>query len=176
MKPLLTPRLLDELYGWLADCAAGGRACPGNAEIARRYGFASVATAAKAVGRLERQGRITVLRGWAARQATIAATGQSTAPIRQAGRKAHRTPGSGGVSIAVPMGARVIGPAGRQCQWIEGEPGGDDGCKCLRRTVPGGSWCEVHRERVYLPPEIAGQPVGAQPRALPDPTLWRLAI
>ena len=40
------PELLDSLYGWLADCAEEGWQCPGNREIARRYGFASGATAA----------------------------------------------------------------------------------------------------------------------------------
>ena len=86
MKPVLTQQLLDDLYGWLVDCAAAGRPCPGNADIARRYEFASGATAAKAIGRLEKQGRIAVLRGWTTRQATITATGESTAAIRQAGR------------------------------------------------------------------------------------------
>lgn len=176
MKPVLTPRLLDDLYGWLAECAAAGRVCPGNAEIARRYEFASAATSAKAVGRLEQQGRIAVLRGWTARQATIVATGQCTAPIRRAGRTARKPADPGAASMAVPMGARIVGPGGRQCQWIDGEPGGDDTCKCLRETVRGESWCKAHRARVYLPPEIAAEAAGAAARPLAGPTSWRLAI
>lgn len=155
MKPVLTQLLLDDLHGWLSECAAVGRGCPGNAEIARRYEFASVATAAKAVGCLEKQGRIAVLRGWTARQATITATGESTAPIRQAVRSVRAAPGSGEGRVAVTAGPRIVGPRGRQCQWIEGEPRGDDSCKCLRETALGESWCPAHRERVYLPPEVA---------------------
>ena len=41
------------------------------------------------------------------------------------------------------------------CQWIEGEPSGDDGCKCLRGTERGESWCPAHLERIYLPPDMA---------------------
>ncbi|MDH5556778.1 MAG: GcrA family cell cycle regulator [Alphaproteobacteria bacterium] len=160
MKQLLSEELLDDLYAWLSDRAAGARACPGNAEIARRYEFGSVATAAKAVGRLEKQGRITVLRGWTARQATIVATGDSTAPIRQADRAKRALPAAGALRVAVPSGPRIVGPVGRQCQWIDGEPRGDDTCKCLRETEPGESWCRAHRERVYLPPEVAEERFG----------------
>lgn len=176
MKPVLTPRLLDDLYDWLAECAAAGRMCPGNAEIARRYQFASPATSAKAVGRLERQGRIAVLRGWTARQATIIATGQCTAPIRQSGRTARKPANPGATSMVIPMGARIVGPKGRQCQWIEGEPGGDDRCKCLRETASGGSWCDAHRARVYLPPETAEEPAGVAENPLSAADLWRMAI
>ena len=176
MKAVLTAGLLDDLYGWLCECAVAGRVCPGNAEIAKRYEFASVATAAKAVGRLEQQGRIAVLRGWNARQATIAATGACTAPIRQLDRAARKPSGGGGASRVIVMGARVVGPKGRQCQWIEGDPGEDDTCKCLRQTVPGGAWCGAHRERVYLPPEIGEELAEGAPRKLPEPVSWRLAI
>lgn len=175
MKPVLTPQLLDDLYGWLSDCAAAGRACPGNADIARRYEFASGATAAKAIGRLEQQGRIAVLRGWTARQATITATGDSTAAIRQAGRAMRRPLRSGRRRVVGSAGPRVVGPRGRQCQWIEGEPGGDDSCKCLRKTVRGASWCQAHRERVYLPPEAAEERFGPLPGAAPRSVLRRAA-
>jgi hypothetical protein len=160
MKQALTPRILDNLYDWLSDCAAAGRSCPGNSDIARRYQFASVATAAKAVGRLEKQGRIAVLRGWTARQATITATGESTAPMRQADRALRKLPRSVEGRVAIAAGPRIVGPRGRQCQWIEGEPSGDDSCKCLRETALGESWCQVHRERVYLPPEVAEERFG----------------
>jgi hypothetical protein len=155
MKPVLTPEVLDDLYGWLAERAAGGRACPGNAEIAKRYRFASVATAAKAVGRLENLGRIAVQRGWTARQATILATGVSTAPIRQANRQARNPPQPKQRPVVMLPTARIVGPGGRQCQWIEGEPSGDDSCKCLRKTARGSAWCRAHGARVYLPPDVA---------------------
>lgn len=154
MKQMLTTEMLDSLYGWLADCAEAGRQCPGNREIARRYGFASGATAAKAVARLERDGRIRVRRGWSARQATILVTGRSTTGVEE-----HRYERRRKVLLterAVPaMGPRIPGPEGRQCQWIEGEPGEDDRCKCLRVTAAGESWCKAHKARVYLPPEVA---------------------
>lgn len=154
MKRMLTAKVLDNLYGWLADCAEEGRQCPGNREIARRYGFASGATAAKAVARLERDGRIRVRRGWTARQATILATGRCTAAVEE--RRYGRRRRDSRVERAVPaMGPRIPGPKGRQCQWIEGEPGEDDNCKCLRVTAAGESWCKAHRVRVYLPPEVA---------------------
>jgi len=161
MKSLLTQQVLDDLYVWLVDCAAEGRACPGNAEIAKCYEFASVATAAKAVGRLEQQGRIVVLRGWTARQATIAATGASASPVRQAARSPRRPPKPKNHLVTAFSGPRVVGPRGRQCQWIEGEPSGDDSCKCLRETAPGVSWCPVHRERIFLPPEVADHRFGS---------------
>lgn len=163
MKSLLTPQILDDLYGWLAECAAKGGACPGNTEIARRYAFASVATAAKAVGRLEEQGRIGVLRGWTARQATIIATGKSTAPIPQAVRFARRPPASMSNRPILSAGPDIIGPKGQQCQWIEGKPTGDDRCKCRRKTAHGVSWCAAHLERIYLPPEVAEARYGPLP-------------
>lgn len=163
MKQVLTPDLLDDLYRWLVQCAAAGVTCPGNVEIAKRYAFASGATAVKAIGRLEKDGRITVQRGWTARQVTITATGASTAEIRQASRRARKAPQPGHRSI-LPLGPRAIGPTGRQCQWIDGEPEGDDSCKCLRRTAErGGSWCAAHLTRVYLPAEVAEARFGGLP-------------
>lgn len=173
MKSLLTPELLDGLFDWLAERAGAGGGCPGNAEIARRYGFASAATAAKALGRLEKQGRIAVRRGWTARQVTIAATGESTAPIAQANRDARRPSRPGARPAAAFPGPRIVGPRGRQCQWIEGEPGGNDGCKCLRETARGESWCPAHLERVYLPPDVAEERFGPAPGLVPDSALRR---
>jgi hypothetical protein len=163
MKPRLTPQLLDDLLGWLAERAAAGRGCPGNAEIAKRYEFASTATAAKAVNRLENQGRIAVRRGWTARQATIVATGESTAPIMQGNRDARRLPKPRVGPFISPPGPRIVGPKGRQCQWIAGEPSGDDSCKCLRETARGESWCQAHLERIYLPPDVAEERFGLAP-------------
>jgi hypothetical protein len=95
-----------------------------------------------------------VQRGWTARQATILATGRSTAAV--ADRRYERRRSAAGLARPVPaQGPRIPGPKGRQCQWIEGEPGEDDNCKCLRVTAAGESWCKAHRARVYLPPEVA---------------------
>jgi hypothetical protein len=160
MKSLLTPQLLDHLQGWLTDCAADGRVCPSNTEIAKRFKFSSVATAAKAVGRLEKQGRIVVQRGWTARQVTIIGTGESTAQIRQITRVVRKPTRPTDRIVDVFSGPRVVGPRGRQCQWIEGEPSGDDSCKCLRETALGVSWCPTHRMRIFLPPEVADQRFG----------------
>ncbi len=175
MKPVLTPQLLDDLYGWLVARAAVGRHCPGNGEIAKHYRFASIATATKAIGRLEQQGRIAVRRGATARQATITATGDSTAPLRQAIRPARKRPRPKTGPVVMPPTARVIGAAGRQCQWIEGDPGGDDSCKCLRVTIRGSNWCPAHRARVYLPLEIAEQRFGPLPGRLPGRLARRTA-
>ena len=163
MKPVLTPQILNDLDGWLVECAATGRSCPGNAEIASRYEFSSLATAAKAVGRLEKHGRIGVLRGWTARQATIIATGESTAPIRQSDRAVRKPPQPRESPVIVPAGRRIVGPRRRQCQWIEGEPSGDDRCKCRRETARGLSWCPAHLDRIYLPPEVAEERFGRLP-------------
>lgn len=35
------------------------------------------------------------------------------------------------------------------CQWIEGEPTANDGCKCLRAVLPGTAYCPEHLRRVY---------------------------
>lgn len=164
MKSVLTAGVLENLHEWLAACAEHGRPCPGNREIARRYGFASGATAAKAIARLEKQGRIRVHRGWTARQATILATGRSTAPVPDTSRRDRRVRPRARPSRAV-LGPRIPGPKGRQCQWIEGEPSGDDDCKCLRRTPPGSSWCPAHRGRIHLPPELAETRFGSLPGA-----------
>ena len=37
-----------------------------------------------------------------------------------------------------------------RCQWIEGEPSPDDGCKCGASTVPGHPYCGIHRQRAVL--------------------------
>jgi hypothetical protein len=172
MKTLLTPDLLEHLYGWLAACAAAGRSCPGNREIARRYGFSSGATAAKAVASLEKAGRIRVRRGWTARQATIVATGRSTAPIRDAAGRT-RPVARAADTVPVATGRRIAGPKGRQCQWIEGNPSGRDECKCLRPTVPQSSWCPAHLRKVYLPPDVAESRFGPLPQAAGRPPRGR---
>ena len=42
----------------------------------------------------------------------------------------------------------IIGPTRfRVCQFIEGEPGADDACKCGQPTIDG-AYCRAHRERV----------------------------
>lgn len=163
MKRLLTPDLLEDLYGWLAACAASGRTCPGNREIARRYGFASGATAAKAIAKLEKADRIRVRRGWTARQATIVATGRSTAPIRVA--TSRTKPVRRAITVPVAVGPRIIGPKGQQCQWIEGDPSGRDDCKCLRPTARHSNWCPAHLRKVYLPPAVAESRFGPLPQA-----------
>lgn len=175
MKQMLTKEMLDSLYDWLAECAEAGQQCPGNREIARRYGFASGATAAKAVARLEREGRIRVRRGWTARQATILATGRSTAAVAERQYERRRRPALT-VRTVPAMGPRIPGPKGRQCQWIDGEPEEDDNCKCLRVTAAGESWCKAHWARVYLSPEVAEArfgPLLPGKKQVNDGKVWR---
>ncbi len=47
---------------------------------------------------------------------------------------------------------RVLGPPPDTCQWIDGQPGPDDACKCARPVVPGQSWCAAHLAHAYDPP------------------------
>ena len=47
-------------------------------------------------------------------------------------------------------GQRRLGPIGvrpRICQWIDGEPTGDDSCKCGRPVQPGRPYCPEHQAR-----------------------------
>jgi GcrA cell cycle regulator len=39
------------------------------------------------------------------------------------------------------------------CQWIEGEPSRDDGCKCGQPIRPGSPYCAAHgaRARLHVP-------------------------
>ena len=37
------------------------------------------------------------------------------------------------------------------CQWIEGEPRGDDSCKCGRPVRPGAPYCSTHAHRARPP-------------------------
>ena len=41
-------------------------------------------------------------------------------------------------------------PARDRCCWIDGDPR-NGGTFCGEPTVNGGAWCDVHRERCYLP-------------------------
>lgn len=42
-----------------------------------------------------------------------------------------------------------VGPAPKTCQWIEGEPGPDDACKCGACVLPGRPYCEAHFRRSF---------------------------
>lgn len=42
-----------------------------------------------------------------------------------------------------------VGPAPRTCQWIAGEPTGDDSCKCGAETLPGRPYCLEHELRAW---------------------------
>ena len=52
-----------------------------------------------------------------------------------------------------------------RCQFIEGEPTGDDRCKCRRKAVDG-PWCEKHRKMLYI--KVERQP---SPHPAPRPEL-----
>ena len=159
MTPIvLTPAVLDSLYDWLCDVAAVGVPCPANKAICERYGLKSWATAASAIKKLEKAGRITVVRANHSRCVTIVATGLSTAPLRSSPvvqpiptlpplRRPAETPKP---LVVVPK----IGRKGRQCQWIEAEPTGDDACKCLAPTAEGRPYCPDHQKRVTVGPYV----------------------
>ena len=142
---------LDELYAWLVDCAEAGRPCPRNNAICERFGLASPSSAAKLVARLEGAGRIAVERTRSTRRVTIADTGTRTTESRPGGALSRREPVRKQSSAPVIPLPRRVGPKGRQCQWIEGEPSADDSCKCRLETIPGKPWCAAHYPRVWRP-------------------------
>lgn len=49
----------------------------------------------------------------------------------------------------VSMSRGYDGAAPRRCQWIAGEPGGDDSCKCGASAIQGSAYCEPHHARAY---------------------------
>lgn len=152
---VITPEVLDDLYGWLACCAMVPEPCPPNEAIRAKYGFKSISTSAAAIMKLEAMGRIEVQRGTNVRRVKIVATGSSTAAIkapppkmpklraRPAPKPEPAAPRRKPVYIA-PI------PKRRRCQWIAGEPTRKDSCKCQAETRPGSSWCEAHHARAYV--------------------------
>lgn len=159
---VITPEVLDDLYGWLAGCAMDRDPCPLNQEICDKYGFKSVSTSAYAIGKLEATGRIEVMRGTNVRRVKIVATGSSTAAIKVPPPKMPKLHARPAPKPTQPKPVQAAprrkpvdisprpGRKGRQCQWIAGEPTRKDSCKCLAETRPGSSWCEAHHERAYV--------------------------
>lgn len=68
----------EQTYRILSRAARAGLPCPKNGELAERLGVTN-STASEWVTRLERAGRITVLRGLNNRVVTLTDTGESTA-------------------------------------------------------------------------------------------------
>lgn len=153
----IPPERLETLYAWLVDCAETGLPCPRNSEICERFGLASISSAAKLIARLEGAGRIAVERTRSTRRVTITASGARTIEMRPGGPVARRTilrrqpkviP-----FVPPPPPPPRKGEKGRQCQWIDAEPTGDDSCKCLVETLRGKQWCADHYPRVWRPAE-----------------------
>jgi hypothetical protein len=85
------------LLQWLCDVAAERGQAPTNAAIAERFGFASIASAARLMQVLEEAGAIVVRRAHMSRQVVIVATGQATAanpppPVKSRSRSSPRPP------------------------------------------------------------------------------------
>ena len=154
---VITPEVLDDLYGWLACCAMVPEPCPPNDTIRDRYGFKSISTSAAAIRKLEAMGRIEVQRGTNVRRVKIVATGSSTAAIKVPPPKLRARPAPKPEPTQPkpvqprrkPVDIAPI-PKRRQCQWIAGEPTPDDSCKCLTETRPASPWCEEHHEQAYV--------------------------
>lgn len=71
------------VYRALYRAANAGQHCPSNLELSMIAGYAAQNAASVLVGRLEDYGFITVRRGRKARQVTIVASGNSTAPLEE---------------------------------------------------------------------------------------------
>jgi Mn-dependent DtxR family transcriptional regulator len=83
-------------YRMICEAAENGQPCPANLDIEIALGCNSTSVAPVVVSKLEEKGYITVIRYQRAREVTITATGQSTAPHpqRRTSRK-HVPRGSG---------------------------------------------------------------------------------
>lgn len=170
----MTHDIPDTLYAWLRDCAEAAEPCPTNVEIAARFGLKSVSSAANAVKRLEKEGRIAVARTRNTRTVTITETGARTLEMEPAGplgrrRKAtiaqrqalamaHARRRDGEDGYNGDIGRYPEPPLGRSktCQWIEHDPAPDDSCKCGAAVVEGWPYCYEHLERADGKPGGAG--------------------
>jgi len=172
---------LDRVLAIVSAAADAGEVCPTNPVLAARMGWASVASASRAVADLERAGLVRVERTRVWRIVTIVATGRSTAwngmgrnpdpeaEARDAARRrkvaitadaqaraeqfSRRAAGLPVYRLAIRPGFSG-GPA-HKCQWIEGDPARDNSCKCLAPSAPGHSWCAAHLARIHDAPTQA---------------------
>lgn len=144
----------------LQGAAESGLPCPGNRQLMDALGLAHAARVSELLAALKGQGVIRVFRQrGGGRVVEIVASGAATAAgTRQGGRADDAPParangcGERGAG-AVSPGPGQHGPGARftRCQWIDGAPTADDGCKCGAPVRPGSSWCETHHARVWLP-------------------------
>lgn len=58
---------------------------------------------------------------------------------------------AGGKATPLAIRPGFEGKRPRACQWIAGEPGPDDSCKCGAPVAPGKPWCEPHQARAWRP-------------------------
>lgn len=77
------------------------------------------------------------------RLADARARGAARSAVLHAGRPG--TAGHGRLQGIAPF----IGVQHQTCQWIEGEPSPDDGCKCGSPVLPGLPYCGRHAARAY---------------------------
>jgi len=119
-------------------------------------GLGHAARVSELLAALKRQGVIRVFRKrGGGRVVEIVASGAATAAGTRQGGRADAPPAhaarrrdreDGAVRPNSGHSARVT-----RCQWIDGAPTDDDGCKCGAPVRPGSSWCETHHARVWLP-------------------------
>lgn len=154
----------EQLYAVLVRAAESGQPCPGNTELAGRFGWDSIASPVRRMQKLEKAGRITVERGHHTRVVTIVATGQRTAGaavrsqrVRVSGPRRRSKPSEEQAPTVTsddrwPKISRLPDFGfwrPKQCQWIEGQPTRDDSCKCLAPVRPGQPYCEAHYRRAW---------------------------
>lgn len=138
---------VEQAFAMYAQAAAAGAVCPTLDEISTALGGLSLSMGKRCTKVLVDSGRIRVRVFRNCRVVEIAATGQTTRLLEAQREPAKLSP----VHEAVPPTPPAdIGPPHRRCQWIAGEPSGDDSCKCLRETEPGRSFCPTHHARAYI--------------------------
>lgn len=162
---------LDRVFALLASAARANKVCPTNAVIAERMGHRGATSATRAIDELAASGRIRVEVSRVWRIVTITATGKRTAwngigaaPAgfgegaksvrhRILATAQARSNQSARCRAGLPVTQFAIrpgftgGPA-RTCQWIAGDPGPTDDCKCGAPSARGVSWCAEHLSRV----------------------------
>ena len=71
--------------------------------------------------------------------------------VREAAPPGQRRRAAAAGLTLLAMRRGFTGPRPRLCQWIEGEPSGDDSCKCLVPVEPGRPYCAAHWARAWRP-------------------------
>lgn len=162
--PDLTPTQAI-ILGLLRNDADAGRLASSNAALAKGSGccYSNVSDhlrrlTGRGFFRIERAGlglRVVIFPDGAATASPSAVARQTRKTKRgvrelqsqHLARQQRQQSGEAGIMIR-PWGAPQA-PA-RTCQWIEGQPTADDGCKCGAPSAPRASYCPTHLARATV--------------------------